>query len=52
VGQYLNGQKSGRGTFYFLNTDRYEGNWREERFDGQGVYHFANGDRYEGQLPS
>jgi hypothetical protein len=36
------------GTFYYLNGDKYEGEWNEDKRDGIGVYYYMNGDKYEG----
>ena len=31
-------------------SDRYEGEWKDNRRHGQGVYQFSNGDRYIGEF--
>ena len=38
----------GRGTFYFANGERYEGDWKDSQLHGRGTYYFANGDECEG----
>jgi len=42
--------RHGRGVFTFANGSRYEGDFRDGKFDGRGVYTFADGDRYEGEV--
>ena len=39
----------GRGTRFYANGDRYEGEWREGKKHGRGTFFYANGDRYEGE---
>merc|ERR1719384_226920 len=51
VGQTSNRNfRKGKGTFYFLNGDRYIGEWSRNKMDGRGVYQYKNGDRFEGIL--
>ena len=46
VGQTSNRNfRKGQGTFYFLNGDRYIGEWSRNKMDGKGVYQYKNGDR-------
>ena len=46
VGQTSRGKfRKGKGTFYFLNGDRYVGDWNRDKMDGTGTYHYRNGDR-------
>ena len=46
VGQTSRGKfRKGKGTFYFLNGDRYVGDWNRDKMDGTGIYHYRNGDR-------
>jgi hypothetical protein len=47
-GDYLNDQRSGRGTYYWLNGDVYSGDWFENQRTGFGSFYYNNGDRYEG----
>ena len=47
VGQVVNGLKEGKGIIYFNNGDRYEGDFRNDKFEGKGIY-YKSGDRYEG----
>ena len=43
----MNGKwRKGRGTFYYLNGDRYVGNWKRDKPEGKGVYHYTNGDKW------
>ena len=46
VGQTSRGKfRKGKGTFFFLNGDRYVGDWNRDKMDGTGIYHYRNGDR-------
>lgn len=48
-GGYESNTKSGIGVFYFANGDRYQGNWKGDRFNGYGNYFFdSSGDMYCG----
>ena len=35
----------GKGIYYSNNGDRYEGDFRNGKFEGQGIYYYSNGDR-------
>ena len=48
VGQVVNGVAEGKGTWYGINGDRYEGDWKFNKREGKGIYYFNNGNRYEG----
>lgn len=50
IGTWKNNLREGKsGTYYFLNGDRYEGNYLKDRREGTGTYYWASGDRYEGE---
>jgi hypothetical protein len=36
------------GNFYFMNGDRYEGEWQNDKRNGKGKLFFANGGNFEG----
>lgn len=40
--------KNGSGVLEYSNRDKYEGDFKEGKFQGQGSYIFANGDTYKG----
>ncbi len=40
--------KNGSGVLEYSNGDKYEGDFKEGKFQGQGSYIFANGDTYKG----
>ena len=40
----------GKGTFYWNDGDRYEGDWVNGERTGKGKLTFANGDVYEGDF--
>jgi len=48
-GQMREGQRTGRGTYFFAKGDRYEGEAREDKRHGRGIYTHTNGDRYDGE---
>ncbi|MBQ8564763.1 MAG: hypothetical protein IJ442_02895 [Bacteroidaceae bacterium] len=47
-GNWINGNKIGKGTFCWTNGDKYEGDLKDEVPNGSGTYYWANGERYEG----
>ncbi|MFC0185222.1 MORN repeat-containing protein [Pseudarcicella hirudinis] len=47
-GQFVMGEKQGRGTYYFENGDWYVGLFSKNEIVGTGVYHYINGDIFEG----
>ena len=48
-GQYLNGKRHGKGSYYFANGDKYIGDWVEDKKHGLGASSLAVG-RYEGEF--
>lgn len=50
VGQWKNGQKHGKGTFYLGQSSYYEGDFFEGEMTGKGKRIFANGSTYEGEF--
>jgi hypothetical protein len=49
LGFWLNNLAHGKGRFYHVDGDIYEGEWEKDRANGYGVYIHTNGARYEGQ---
>ena len=47
-GDWRNGNKEGKGIYYFNNGNRYEGDYRNDNKEGKGVFYYNSGDRYEG----
>lgn len=47
-GDWKDGMRHGKGTFYYTNGDKYVGDWKDDVQDGKGIYYFQNGERYEG----
>jgi hypothetical protein len=43
----MNGNKHGKGTYYFANGRKYTGGWVDDKQSGQGVLTWMNGERYE-----
>ena len=50
VGEWVNGEKSGLGTFYFFAENDSEGMWEKGDKNGQGAYYYSNGDKYVGEF--
>lgn len=50
MGYWANGLRHGKGTFYYSNGSKYEGDWNENFKDGQGVFTFEDGTEYEGRF--
>ena len=48
VGQAINGLREGKGTCYWEDGERYEGDYRHDNKEGKGIYYHNNGDRYDG----
>jgi len=46
-GEFRNDKMNGKGTYYFVNGNKYTGDWIDDRRTGQGVFIWSNGDRYE-----
>ena len=49
VGEILNGEKHGFGTYYWDSGSRYVGKWVNGRMTGPATRYFAGGDKYVGQ---
>ena len=50
VGQFINGNKSGKGVFTWPSGSRYEGYFVDDKRTGKGVLTWSDGDRYEGDF--
>jgi len=49
-GERVNDKKSGKGKYYYLNGDFYDGEWKDDMKEGFGVYHFyAKDSKYQGE---
>lgn len=49
VGEVLNGQREGYGTYYYQNGDKYEGIWQKNKKHGMGSMYYKDGNMYIGQ---
>ncbi len=49
-GEYRNGKRNGKGTYYYANGDKYVGDYVNGDFEGQGKYYFKDGDWFEGEF--
>ena len=48
VGEFKNGEQSGKGVMTWTDGGKYEGNWSNGVRNGFGTHHYSNGRRYEG----
>lgn len=48
MGYWKLGQRCGKGTFYYSNGSKYEGEWKENFKHGKGVFTFEDGTQYVG----
>lgn len=39
----------GKGKFFHVDGDIFEGHWRDDKANGFGTYHHVNGAKYEGE---
>ena len=44
--------REGKGTFFYFNGDRYEGDFKNGIAEGKGTTIYFNGERYEGEWKS
>ena len=49
TGEMREGCLDGQGTFAFLNGEKYEGGWSNNRMSGRGRYVYKDGSQYEGE---
>ena len=50
VGETLNGERHGQGTYTFHDGKKYVGAWQHDKRHGQGTLTFPNGDVYAGEF--
>ena len=50
IGEVLNGERHGKGTFTENNGNKYVGEWKNGKMHGTGVLTLANGNRWEGAM--
>ena len=43
-GEWKNGERHGKGTFYYTNGDKYIGDWVKDVQHGKGIYAKAHSD--------
>ena len=48
-GDWVRGEKHGRGTYKFNNGDQYSGQWENSMRYGRGTYTWFTGDTYTGE---
>lgn len=47
-GEFLNGQKHGRGAYIWANGEQYTGDWVNDQATGKGQWKGSDGETYEG----
>ncbi|MBV6440475.1 MAG: peptidase C14 caspase catalytic subunit p20 [Haliscomenobacteraceae bacterium CHB4] len=48
TGQFVNGNREGKGKLIFPNNNIYDGQFSRNRINGEGTMTYSNGDRYVG----
>ena len=48
VGNFIDGEKIGKGEYTFANGDRYIGEFQGNKMHGEGIYIYATGRVYTG----
>lgn len=49
TGDWVNEKKTGKGTMFYANGDRYDGLWLDDKPHDEGRMIYSNGDVYEGK---
>ena len=47
-GEYENGRRNGKGTFYFSSGEKYEGEFRDGKREGKGTFYWDDTSKWEG----
>uniref|UniRef100_A0A8C3QYU1 Radial spoke head 10 homolog B2 n=1 Tax=Cyanoderma ruficeps TaxID=181631 RepID=A0A8C3QYU1_9PASS len=50
MGDFVKGERHGRGTFVYANGDIYSGEWAHNKKHGKGMFIFKNGDVFQGEF--
>ena len=50
IGQVVNGLREGKGSFFYNNCARYEGDYKKGKKEGKGIMYYNDGTRYEGDF--
>jgi hypothetical protein len=46
----MEGNKHGKGKYYYIKGELYIGDWKNNVKDGVGQYFYENGTRYSGEF--
>nr|XP_030140869.3 radial spoke head 10 homolog B isoform X1 [Taeniopygia guttata]XP_030140872.3 radial spoke head 10 homolog B isoform X1 [Taeniopygia guttata]XP_030140873.3 radial spoke head 10 homolog B isoform X1 [Taeniopygia guttata]XP_030140875.3 radial spoke head 10 homolog B isoform X1 [Taeniopygia guttata]XP_041575114.1 radial spoke head 10 homolog B isoform X1 [Taeniopygia guttata]XP_041575115.1 radial spoke head 10 homolog B isoform X1 [Taeniopygia guttata]XP_041575116.1 radial spoke head 10 homol len=50
VGDFVNGERHGHGTFLYADGAMYSGEWVHNKKHGKGIFFFKNGHKFEGEF--
>ena len=46
---WINNKLNGKGVFYYVNGDKYDGDFKDNKLNGYGTLYYKNGNKYEGE---
>ena len=49
IGEMKDGEREGKGMYFFKDGDVYDGEWKNGDMHGKGIYYYVNGEVYEGE---
>ena len=48
IGEWKDNKAEGKGKFWHVDGDVFEGEWKDDKANGFGIYIHVNGAKYEG----